>query len=252
MGGCPLPSLARPSLLHRLNRKDSKIFVHPLGTRLDVCNGYTRSLSVCHLRWWTNANEPRRICKTLYKSDAAPCLEQHIDVTRRIVGDESLTCRQHRDGWQVFFQGRVYQPRLQPMHSGRPPLRPCTVPAKTSFSPRHTHASMTAVNVSITRTPRVCLRGSPPVTRLQNNGRRAVRRVGMRPHENEVSGCAGRQPCTALQKATRKAGAAGCVSIVEPRATHNSTFATTPAVRCSNSVKADCNLPRGKFRMLVL
>src|SRR5215471_1839094 len=31
------------------------------------------------------------------------------------------------------------QPRLQPMHSGRPPLRPCTVPAKTSFSPRHTH-----------------------------------------------------------------------------------------------------------------
>src|SRR5262249_43122324 len=26
------------------------------------------------------------------------------------------------------------------MHSGRPPLRPCTVPAKTSFSPRHTHA----------------------------------------------------------------------------------------------------------------
>src|SRR5215470_13611198 len=27
------------------------------------------------------------------------------------------------------------QPRLQPMHSGRPPLRPCTVPAKTSFSP---------------------------------------------------------------------------------------------------------------------
>src|SRR5262245_65302322 len=38
------------------------------------------------------------------------------------------------------------QPRLQPMHSGRPPLRPCTVPAKTSFPPRHTH-----VNVSITR-----------------------------------------------------------------------------------------------------
>src|SRR5215475_5597039 len=102
MGGCPLPSLARPSLLHRLDRKDSKIFVHPLGTRLDVCNGHTRSLSVCHLRWWTNANKPRRIPKTLYKSDAAPGLEQHIDVTRRIVGDESLTCRQHRDGWQVI------------------------------------------------------------------------------------------------------------------------------------------------------
>src|SRR5262249_38419647 len=31
------------------------------------------------------------------------------------------------------------QPRLQPMHSGRPPLRPRTVPAKTSFPPRHTH-----------------------------------------------------------------------------------------------------------------
>src|SRR5262245_15577204 len=103
MGGFPLPSLARPSLLHRLDRKDSKIFMHPLGTRLDVCNGHTRSLSVCHLRWCTNANEPRRICKTLYKSDAAPRLEQHIDVTRRIVGDESLTCRQHRDGWQVCF-----------------------------------------------------------------------------------------------------------------------------------------------------
>src|SRR6516164_2487727 len=27
------------------------------------------------------------------------------------------------------------QPHLQPMHSGRPPLRPYTVPAKTSFSP---------------------------------------------------------------------------------------------------------------------
>src|SRR5262249_33808563 len=32
-GGCPLPSLARPSLLHRLDRKDSKISVHPLGMR---------------------------------------------------------------------------------------------------------------------------------------------------------------------------------------------------------------------------
>src|SRR6266446_9225469 len=56
------------------------------------------------------------------------------------------------------------QPRLQPMHSVRPPLRPCTVPAKTSFSPRHTRASMTAVNVSITRIPRLCLRAhSPPL-----------------------------------------------------------------------------------------
>ena len=109
MGGCPLPSLARPSLLHRLDRKDSKIFVHPLGTRLDVCNGHTRFLSECHLRWWTNANEPRRISKTLHKSDAAPRLEQHIDVTRRSVGDESLTCRQHRDGWQVICaRGRVF------------------------------------------------------------------------------------------------------------------------------------------------
>src|SRR5262245_25394627 len=84
-----LPSLARPSLLHRLDRKDSKIFVHPLATRLDVCNGHTRCLSECHLRWWTNTNEPRRISKTLHKSDAAPRLGQHIDVTRRIVGDES-------------------------------------------------------------------------------------------------------------------------------------------------------------------
>src|SRR5215831_3341851 len=105
----PLPSLARPSLLHRLNRKDSKIFVHPLGTRLDVCHGHTRFLSECHLRWWTNVNEPRRISKTLHKSDAAPRLEQHIDVTRRNVGDESLTCRQHRDGWQVICaRGRVF------------------------------------------------------------------------------------------------------------------------------------------------
>jgi len=39
----PLPSLARPRLLHRLYRKHSKIFVHPLGMRLDVCNGHTRS-----------------------------------------------------------------------------------------------------------------------------------------------------------------------------------------------------------------
>src|SRR5215831_19233280 len=100
----PLPSLARPSLLHRLDRKDSKIFVHPLETRLDVCNGHTRCLSECHLRWWTNANEPRRISKTLHKSDAAPRLEQHIDVTRSIVGDESLTCRQH----MICAQGRVF------------------------------------------------------------------------------------------------------------------------------------------------
>ena len=99
-----LPSLARPSLLHRLDRKDSKIFVHPLGTRLDVCNGHTRCLSVCHLRWWTNANEPRRISKTLHNSDAAPRLEQHIDVTRSIVGDESFTCRQH----MICAQGRVF------------------------------------------------------------------------------------------------------------------------------------------------
>src|SRR5215469_15376207 len=77
VGGCPLPSLARPSLLHRLNRKDSKIFVHPLGTRLDVCHGHTLFLSERHLRWWTNVNEPRRISKTLHKSDAAPRLEQH-------------------------------------------------------------------------------------------------------------------------------------------------------------------------------
>src|SRR6516165_2962751 len=58
------------------------------------------------------------------------------------------------------------QPRLRPMHSGRPPLRPCIVQAKTSFPPRHTHtrASMTAVNVSITRIPRLCL----PVRKNQN------------------------------------------------------------------------------------
>jgi len=39
----PLPSLARPRLLHRLDRKHSKIFVHPLGMRHDVCNDHTRS-----------------------------------------------------------------------------------------------------------------------------------------------------------------------------------------------------------------
>ena len=127
----PLPSLARPSLLHGLDREGSKIFVHPLGTRLDVCNGHTRSLSQCHLVWWTNAKEPRRISKPLHKSDAAPRLEHPIDVTRSIVGDESRTCRQHSD---PRSRSRL-QPRLQPMHSGRPPLRPCTVPAKTSFSP---------------------------------------------------------------------------------------------------------------------
>src|SRR5262245_49067886 len=143
MGGCPLPSLARPSLLHRLDRKVSKIFVHPLGTRLDVCNGHTRSLSVCHLRWWTNANEPRRICKTLYKSDAAPRLEQHIDVTRRIVCDESLTCRQHRDGWQVCLQGRVFNRACSRCTQGdrRCDRVPCQ--QKHRFLP-DTHASMTA------------------------------------------------------------------------------------------------------------
>ena len=41
MGGYPLPSLARPSLLHRLNRKDSKIFVHPLGTLICRCREVT-------------------------------------------------------------------------------------------------------------------------------------------------------------------------------------------------------------------
>ena len=53
----PLPSLARPSLLHRLDREGSKIFVHPLGTRLDVCNGHTRSLSQCHLGKVLGADE---------------------------------------------------------------------------------------------------------------------------------------------------------------------------------------------------
>jgi hypothetical protein len=100
----PLPSLARPSLLHRLDREGSKIFVHPLGTRLDVCNGRTRSLSQCHLVWWTNAKEPRRISKPLHKSDAAPRLEHPIDVTRSIVGDESPTCRQHL----IRAQDRVF------------------------------------------------------------------------------------------------------------------------------------------------
>src|SRR5215468_8450342 len=77
---------AKPVANSNKRQRTAKIFVHPLGTCLDVCNGHTRSLSVCHLRWWTNANELRSICKTLYKSDAAPRLEQHIDVTRRIVG----------------------------------------------------------------------------------------------------------------------------------------------------------------------
>ena len=99
-----LPSLARPSLLHRLDRKDSKIFGHPLGTRLDVCNGHTRFFSQCHLVWWTNAKEPRRISKTLHKSDAAPRVEHRIDLTRSPVGDESRTCREH----PIRAQGRVF------------------------------------------------------------------------------------------------------------------------------------------------
>src|SRR5215831_10685097 len=100
----PLPSLARPSLLHRLDCKDSKIFVHPLGTRLDVCNGHTRSLSHCHLVWWTNAKESRRKSKTLHKPDAAPRREHPIDVTRSPVADESRTCRQHT----IRARGRVF------------------------------------------------------------------------------------------------------------------------------------------------
>src|SRR5262245_10849889 len=100
----PLPSLARPSLLHCLDCKDSKIFVHPLGTRLDVCNGHTRSLSHCHLVWWTNAKESRRKSKTLHKPDAAPRREHPIDVTRSPVADESRTCRQHT----IRAQGRVF------------------------------------------------------------------------------------------------------------------------------------------------
>src|SRR5262249_20107229 len=40
------------------------------------------------------------------------------------------------------------------------------------FSQTHTHASMTAVNVSITRTPKVCLRGNPHVTRQPGPDRR--------------------------------------------------------------------------------
>src|SRR5215831_2255252 len=98
----PLPSLARPSLLHRLDCKDSKIFVHPLGTRLDVGNGHTRSLSHCHLVWWTK--ESRGKSKTLHKPDAAPRREHPIDVTRSPVADESRTCRQHL----IRAQGRVF------------------------------------------------------------------------------------------------------------------------------------------------
>src|SRR6516162_5306776 len=99
-----MSSLARPSLLHRLDCKDSKIFVHPLGTCLDVCNGHTRSLSHCHLVWWTNAKESRRKSKTLHKPDAAPRREHPIDVTRGPVADESRTCRQHT----IRAQGRVF------------------------------------------------------------------------------------------------------------------------------------------------
>src|SRR5206468_1766479 len=93
-----------PSLLHRLDCKDSKIFVHPLGTRLNVCNGHTRSLRQCHLVWWTNAKEPRRKSKTLHKSDAAPRREHPIHVTRSIFADEIRTCRQHT----IRAQGRVF------------------------------------------------------------------------------------------------------------------------------------------------
>src|SRR6266436_4782576 len=98
------PSLARPSLPHRLDCKGSKIFVHPVRTRLDVCNGHTRSLSHCHLVWWTSAQESRRKSKTLHKPDAAPRREHPIDVTRGPVADESRTCRQHT----VRAQGRVF------------------------------------------------------------------------------------------------------------------------------------------------
>src|SRR5262249_26229953 len=53
---------------------------------------------------WANAKEPRRISKTLHKSDAAPRLEHPIDLTRSPVGDEGRTCRQHL----IRPQGRVF------------------------------------------------------------------------------------------------------------------------------------------------
>jgi hypothetical protein len=136
-------SLARPSLLHRLDREGSKIFVHPLGTRLDVCNGHTRSLSQCHLVWWTNAKEPRRISKPLHKSDAAPRLEHPIDVTRSIVGDESPTCRQHL----IRAQDRVFNHACS--RCTQEDRRAATVYRASKnivSSLTHTRASMTVVN----------------------------------------------------------------------------------------------------------
>src|SRR5215831_3999921 len=149
----PLPSLARPSLLHRLDREGSKIFVHPLGTRLDVCNGHTRSLSQCHLVWWTNAKEPRRISKPLHKSDAPPRLEHPIDVTRSIVGDESPTCRQHLIRAQDRSSTALAADALRKTAAATVYRASKNIVS----SQTHSRASMTAVNVSITRIPRLCL-----------------------------------------------------------------------------------------------
>src|SRR5262249_28019399 len=148
----PLPSLARPSLPHRLDCKGSKIFVHPVRTRLDVCNGRTRSLSHCHLVWWTSAQESRRKSKTLHKPDAASRREHPINVTRSPVADESRTCRQHT----IRAQGRVFNRACSrcTQEDRRCDGVPCQ--QKHRFLP--SRAFMTAVNITITRIPRLCLR----------------------------------------------------------------------------------------------
>src|SRR6516162_2060964 len=86
------------------------------------------------------------------------------------------------------------QPRLQPMHSGRPPLRPCTVPAKTSFSPRHTHTHNTHTTHTHTHThtepaelvfrsswPRPAARECPSTEILQMNPKPASMFASSRP-----------------------------------------------------------------------
>src|SRR5262249_19505641 len=106
--------------------------------------------------WWTSAQEPRCKSKTLHKPNAAPRREHPIDVTRGPVADESRTCRQHT----IRAQGRVFN-RACSRHTQED--RCCDrVPCQQKHRFLPARAFMTAVNITITRIPRLCL--SPRIT----------------------------------------------------------------------------------------
>src|SRR5262249_29297488 len=90
--------------------------------------------------------------KTLHKPDAASRREHPINVTRSPVADESRTCRQHT----IRAQGRVFNRACSrcTQEDRRCDRVPCQ--QKHRFLP--SRAFMTAVNITITRIPRLCLR----------------------------------------------------------------------------------------------